>query len=70
MGDVLGLQQQKTLAENKYMERAELASSNERPMSEHGEPTCASEDHSFMGRKPGGSETLPGWDTVKNVFGR
>lgn len=70
MGEVLGLQQQKTLAENKYMRRADAAEANVRPMSDHGEPTCASEDHTFMYHKAGGSDTLPGWGTMKNVFGR
>ncbi|KAJ5982052.1 hypothetical protein N7451_012152 [Penicillium sp. IBT 35674x] len=33
-----------------------------------GEPTCATEDHSFMERKPGGSSTLPGWDMAKHIL--
>ena len=70
MGSVLGLQDQKLRAENKYMERADLADANARPMSEHGQPTCASEDHSFMCHKPGGSGTMPGWDMARNIIGR
>ncbi|KAJ5669783.1 hypothetical protein N7462_010853 [Penicillium macrosclerotiorum] len=70
IGQFLGLQDQKTRAENKFLTRAELAAANVRPMNDHGEPTCDTEDHSFMGSKPGASDTLPGWDTVKNIFGR
>ncbi|KAE8151388.1 hypothetical protein BDV25DRAFT_138911 [Aspergillus avenaceus] len=28
--------------------------------------TCATEDHSFMNTKPGGSDTLPGWKGAKD----
>jgi hypothetical protein len=38
-------------------------------LNDHGEPTCASEDHSFMGRKPGDADCLPGWNTLKNMTG-
>ncbi|KAJ5226101.1 hypothetical protein N7468_007326 [Penicillium chermesinum] len=69
MGEVLGLQQQKTSAEQKYMERADEAAGNAKPVNAHGEPTCAAEDHTFMEHKPGGSGTLPGWETMKNVLG-
>ncbi|KAJ5594973.1 uncharacterized protein N7459_001181 [Penicillium hispanicum] len=70
MGSMLGLHDQKARAENKYMERADLAQANTKPMSEHGQPTCASEDHTFMCHRAGGSHTMPGWGTVKNIFGR
>ncbi|KAJ5090054.1 hypothetical protein N7532_008738 [Penicillium argentinense] len=70
MGSFLGLRDQKTRAENKYLERVDLASDGMKPMTDSGEPTCATEDHSFMSHKPGGSETMPGWGTMKNVFGR
>lgn len=70
MGSFLGLHDQKTRAENKYMERADLAAANTPPMNDHGEPTCAGEDHTFMCHKPGGSDTFPGWGTAKNLFGR
>lgn len=33
------------------------------------EGTCATEDHSFMERKPGGSGALPGWETMKDKLG-
>ena len=69
IGNFLGLQDQKTRAENKYLERADYATADLKATSESGEPTCASEDHSFMGNKPGGSQTLPGWGTAKNVLG-
>lgn len=69
MGSMLGLETQKTRAKNKYMLRAELAGANVKPMSESGQPTCASEDHSFMGRKPGSSATLPGWNQAKKWLG-
>lgn len=69
-GEFRGLQDQKTRAENKFMERVDLVEANVKPTNAQGEPTCASEDHSFMGQKPGGSETLPGWETVKNTIGK
>ncbi|KAJ5168602.1 FAD dependent oxidoreductase [Penicillium canariense] len=70
IGEFLGLQDQKTRAENKFLARADMAAGDTKPTTETGEPTCATEDHSFMGQKPGGGDTLPGWETVKNVFGR
>ncbi|KAJ5173303.1 hypothetical protein N7492_005896 [Penicillium capsulatum] len=70
MGKFLGLHEQKTRAENKYMARADYTAANVKPMSENGEPTCASEDHTFMYHKPGGNDTWPGWDTFKNIFGK
>ncbi|KAJ5327927.1 hypothetical protein N7541_009034 [Penicillium brevicompactum] len=68
MGEFLGLKDQKSRAENKYFQRAEMAEGND-PMNTAGDPTCASEDHSFMGQKPGGSETLPGWNKMKEFAG-
>lgn len=70
MGGFLGLQDQKSRAENKYLQRADLADANVKPMNDKGDPTCASEDHTFMGQKPGGSDALPGWDTIKSFAGR
>jgi hypothetical protein len=67
MGDFLGLQDQKSRAENKYLQRVDLAEGNASPMNSQGEPTCATEDHSFMGEKAGGSDTLPGWHAIKNL---
>lgn len=67
MGNFRGLRDQKSRAENKYT--ADLASVNIKRTTESGEPTCESEDHSFMGKKPGGGDTWPGWETVKNLFG-
>jgi len=69
MGDFLGLRDQTSRAEAKYRERADLAR-DIKPTTESGEPTCATEDHSFMGAKPGGSDTWPGWDTAKKLFGQ
>lgn len=68
MGEALGLQQQKTRAKHNYLKRSDDAA-HVKPMSEHGEPTCASEDHSFMNHPPGGSATMPGWGTMRNVMG-
>lgn len=68
MGSVLGLEQQKVRAENKYYGRADAAS--HKLMSDDGKPTCANEDHTFMEYRASGSNTLPGWSTMKNVFGR
>lgn len=70
MGEFLGLRDQKTRAENKYNARADLAAGSIKPTTEKGEPTCATEDHSFMGVKPGGNDTWPGWDTLKNIVGK
>ncbi|KAJ5646911.1 hypothetical protein N7490_003283 [Penicillium lividum] len=69
MGETLGLKEQKGHAKDNFLQRADEARGTEKPFSAHGEPTCAGEDHSFMAHKPGCSDTLPGWDTVKNVFG-
>lgn len=69
MGNFLGLQDQKSRAENKYLQRMDLAGDDVRPMNDQGDPTCASEDHSFMGHKPGGPDTLPGWNTMKDFVG-
>lgn len=52
------------------MERVDLVEADVKATNAQGEPTCNSEDHSFMGRKPGASETLPGWETVKNTIGK
>ncbi|KAJ5665812.1 uncharacterized protein N7477_008260 [Penicillium maclennaniae] len=68
IGNFLGLRDQKTRAECKFNDRAGLAEGVKRT-TESGEPTCESEDHSFAGRKPGGSETWPGWETTKSFFG-
>ncbi|KAJ6027975.1 hypothetical protein N7540_003551 [Penicillium herquei] len=68
MGDTLGLQQQKTRAKYHFLQRSDEAA-DVKPMSEHGEPTCASEDHTFMNHRPGGSKTMPGWGTMRNVMG-
>jgi hypothetical protein len=62
------LKDQKARAENKFMERAGITE-DVKPFTDSGEPTCAGEDHSFAGRKPGGSDALPGWESTKNFFG-
>ncbi|KAJ5759457.1 hypothetical protein N7520_006613 [Penicillium odoratum] len=69
MGETLGLKEQKGHAKDNFLQRADEARGIEKPTSLHGEPTCATEDHSFMAHKPGHSDTLPGWDTMKNVLG-
>ncbi|KAB8249759.1 hypothetical protein F9C07_2126779 [Aspergillus flavus] len=56
------LRDQKGMAESNFMDR------RNREMGEH-EGTCATEDHSFMTQKPGGSDTLPGWEKAKGVLG-
>lgn len=70
MGEFLGLQDQKSRAENKYLQRADLAGDNPCSMTGAGEPTCVNEDHTFMDQKPGGSDTLPGWNTLKEFAGK
>ncbi|KAJ5776286.1 uncharacterized protein N7511_001297 [Penicillium nucicola] len=67
MGSFLGLNDQKSRAESKYLQRAGLAGDSSRPVNDQGEPTCASEDHSFMGRKPGNEGSLPGMETIRNM---
>ncbi|KAJ5983887.1 hypothetical protein N7481_005986 [Penicillium waksmanii] len=69
MGAFLGLKDQKSRAEAKYLARAGLAGDDIKTTTDSGEPTCSGEDHSFMGTKPGGADTLPGWGTMKNAFG-
>ncbi|PWY83742.1 hypothetical protein BO94DRAFT_625329 [Aspergillus sclerotioniger CBS 115572] len=54
--------QQKAAAERKFMSRWDEGH-DER------EGTCATEDHSFAGSKPGGSDTLPGWGIMKDKLG-
>lgn len=69
MGDFLSLQEQKTSGQNKFIQRENLADTNVKPMNAAGEPTCATEDHSFMTHKAGDPDTYPGWSTFKNIFG-
>lgn len=69
MGEALGLQEQKSSARQNFMRRENDILMDGKPNSAHGEPTCVGEDHSFMNHKPGGSDTLPGWGTMKNVLG-
>ncbi|KAJ5460552.1 uncharacterized protein N7458_002104 [Penicillium daleae] len=66
-GAFLALKDQKTRAENNFLAQADLASGKSQT-EEHAGPTCTTEDHSFMGQKPGGSDALPGWETVKNII--
>ncbi|KAF3388646.1 hypothetical protein F1880_003824 [Penicillium rolfsii] len=67
IGGFLGLKDQKTRAENNFLARADVVSGNPES-TEHAGPTCSTEDHSFMGTKPGGSDALPGWETVKSII--
>jgi len=69
MGDFLGLRDQKSRAEAKYLARVGHAGDDVKSTTDSGEPTCSGEDHSFMGTKPGGADTYPGWGTIKNIFG-
>jgi hypothetical protein len=69
MGGFLGLNDQKSRAQNKYLQQAGLAGDTSRPTNARGEPTCASEDHSFMCRQPGEADTLPGWTKIRNMTG-
>ncbi|KAJ5785256.1 uncharacterized protein N7503_010468 [Penicillium pulvis] len=68
MGEALGLKEQKNHARDNFMQRIDDADGNVKPTTASGEPTCANEDHSFMTQKPGGSDTWPGWGTMKNVL--
>ncbi|KAB8235047.1 hypothetical protein ETB97_010720 [Aspergillus alliaceus] len=60
------LRDQKNMAEQNFMGRTHREAGEN-------EGTCATEDHSFMERKPGTQDTLPGWekakDTMSNIFG-
>lgn len=68
-GNFLGLEDQKGRAEHKYLERGNLTANNAEPTTTSGgEPTCATEDHSFMERKPGVPDTLPGWKAAKDIL--
>ncbi|KAL2832701.1 hypothetical protein BJY01DRAFT_100024 [Aspergillus pseudoustus] len=55
------LEQQKGAAEDKYKTRV-TASSSAEPLQDK------KEDTSFMNRKPGGGETLPGWEKAKEII--
>ncbi|RAH55328.1 hypothetical protein BO85DRAFT_479788 [Aspergillus piperis CBS 112811] len=57
-----GISQQKQAAEEKFMSRWDEGHDQR-------EGTCATEDHSFMGTKPGGSDALPGWTVLKDKLG-
>ncbi|KAJ5835837.1 hypothetical protein N7447_001863 [Penicillium robsamsonii] len=70
MGDFHALHEQKTRGQNKFLQRESLIDSDVKPMNAEGEPTCASEDHSFMNHKAGDPDTYPGWSTFKSFFGR
>lgn len=69
MGEFLGLSDQKSRAESKFLQRAGLADPDLRATNDKGEPTCASEDHSFMTHKAGDPDTYPGWSTIKKFVG-
>ncbi|OGM45193.1 hypothetical protein ABOM_005846 [Aspergillus bombycis] len=56
------LREQKGMAERNFLDR------RNRELGEQ-EGTCATEDHSFMTKKPGGSDTLPGWEKAKGALG-
>ncbi|RJE19811.1 hypothetical protein PHISCL_07863 [Aspergillus sclerotialis] len=69
IGQYLGLTSQKAAAGSKNQERFdEAAASSMDRNSERGEPTCESEDHSFMQHRPGCPGTLPGWGKTKNAI--
>ncbi|KAJ5237536.1 hypothetical protein N7489_007627 [Penicillium chrysogenum] len=69
MGDFLALDDQKTRGQSKFVQRQNLVDNNVAPMNAQGEPTCATEDHSFMRRKAGDPDTYPGWGAFKSFFG-
>ncbi|KAH8427904.1 uncharacterized protein LDX57_005607 [Aspergillus melleus] len=56
-GEFLSLNEQKGMAGHHYNQRAGL------------EEPGAAEDRSFMQKKPGAQDTLPGWEKAKNVVG-
>ncbi|KAI9046217.1 uncharacterized protein KD926_004055 [Aspergillus affinis] len=56
-GEFLSLDQQKGIAGHHYSQRAGLEEPN------------AAEDRSFMYKKPGEQDTLPGWEKAKDVAG-
>ncbi|KAJ5129485.1 uncharacterized protein N7515_005524 [Penicillium bovifimosum] len=64
MGSFLGLDDQKTRAQTKYLQRANQVGEVEGDSA--GGP---SEDPSFMRHKAGDPDTYPGWNTVKNIAG-
>ncbi|KAJ5081791.1 hypothetical protein NUU61_010055 [Penicillium alfredii] len=69
-GQFQGLHDQKAHADDKYNTREYHATQDIKQTTVNGEPTCATEDHSFMGEQPGGNDTLPGWEKLKNIFGK
>lgn len=54
------LEEQKDAAGSKFRNRA-MESAGGEPLAED------KEDTSFMNRKPGGGETLPGWEKIKDI---
>ncbi|KAL4886003.1 hypothetical protein BJY04DRAFT_98149 [Aspergillus karnatakaensis] len=57
-GELSSLKDQKAAGEQRYQDDVNEAG---------GVPATASEDASFMNRKPGGSDTLPGWEQAKGA---
>jgi len=68
IGGFLGLRDQKTRAENNFLAQSDQVSETGGTSEERTGTTCTTEDHSFMGKKPGASDALPGWQTVKNII--
>lgn len=65
IGGFLALQEQKGAAEGNYQQHAENMNLSDDPTALKG--TCETEDHSFMGHRPGHSHTLPGWSLSKEA---
>lgn len=61
IGGFLGLSSQKSMAGERNEERYIPHDK------QTGEPTCNTEDHSFMEHRPGRPGTLPGWEKMKNA---
>lgn len=71
-GGFLGLQGQKGAAQAHTARRVADAGGvlDERVKDGSLDETCATEDHSFMQHKPGGSATLPGSSIIKGAMDR
>lgn len=69
-GNFIGLKNMKQRAKSHSHAQFEAAAGVQKPFTDSGEPTCMSEDHSFMFHKAGCPETLPGQNKLKEAWDR
>jgi hypothetical protein len=69
-GNFIGLKNMKQRAKSHSHAQFEDAAGIDKPFTDSGEPTCMTEDHSFMFHKAGCPETLPGQTKLKEAWDR